>query len=194
MNPFRDDDAALVRRERDELKAAAEEHAAELAQARDEAAELTSARAAALHEAKRVRELLADAETALRARKRGTFRQNATWAAGWLAIAGLAIVIVVWICGAIADCNDARHMEAGMIVRRVYHPAYTTTVCTSTTKTSTCHPVYHPERFTLTLADGEHEEREVDMPEEAWRRHAPGEWMCIERTPCVHPHDDAVTR
>lgn len=99
-------------------------------------------------------------------------------------LAGLVVFFAPFGC-------SAEPLRAGFVVRRVYHPHYTTTVCTPQGKSMVCTPVFHPERYSLTLADGDHEEREVDMTEEAWRAHPVGSWACLHAPPCEHPHDDA---
>lgn len=133
----------------------------------------------------------------LNKRTKNRFQENAATVVVYLlgagAVAGV-IWIFIWVGGAISDCATAPPLTAGYVVSRDYHRAYTTTVCTPTTKTQSCHPVHHPERYSLTLADGHHDERVVDMDEAAWLQHDPGDYMCLHSGACEPPHDDARNR
>lgn len=104
---------------------------------------------------------------------------------------GAGVLCLVAIVIGLVRCGSAS-MEAGFIVSRDYHPAYWTTVCTGSQRSRTCHPVYHPPRYSVTVADGHHDEDVIYMGRDEWEQHPPGGWMCLGNGPCPHPHDDAM--
>ncbi|TXH10972.1 MAG: hypothetical protein E6R03_14790 [Hyphomicrobiaceae bacterium] len=184
-SPFRDNEAATLRVERDSLKTAVDELRAEN---NDLDAENRSNRAQLQH----TKEQLADLMRQANARKKSNFMRNATGLVGLLGAVAIVVGICVAIGSGVSSCQDARNMEAGYIIRRDYHPPYYTQSCTTTTKTTTCVPIYHPERHTITIADGAHEERVIDLDEGTWRRHPPGELYCVDGVHCSRPVDDAA--
>lgn len=107
-------------------------------------------------------------------------------------LGGVIAIIAAVIFGlSLRDCGGDEALRAGFVVSRNYHPPYTTTVCHRVGKSTICTPIHHPERFSLTLADGEHDERVVDMERNEWHQHTVGSWMCLHAPPCEHPRDDA---
>lgn len=100
----------------------------------------------------------------------------------------LVLVIGAWVC---IRHNRAENMHQGFVVAREHHQAYTTQVCHTSGKITTCTPVHHPERWSVTLADGQHEERVEYLRREEWLQHEPGTWMCLIPNDCSPPRDDA---
>lgn len=155
--------------------------------------ELTLTTGEALQRAEHAEAQAAQLHLELSQRTKNRFQENAATVAMYIVAAGVVAVIIkgfIWVVGAISDCATAPPLVAGYVVSRDYHEPYTTTVCTGT-KPRTCTPVHHPERFSLTLADGHHDERVIDMDEAAWLQHDPGDYMCLHSRECAPPHDDA---
>lgn len=103
---------------------------------------------------------------------------------------GFGALVLVGIIMLLTQCRSS-NMNEGFIVSRDYHPAYWSTVCTGSRRSRTCHPVYHPPRYSITVADGHHDEDTIYMGHDEWEQHPPGGWMCLGNGPCPHPHDDA---
>ena len=99
-----------------------------------------------------------------------------------------ALCVLGAVC-CLSACGPTDPLTAGYVLRRDHHSAYTTMVCNRVGNATICTPIYHPERFSVTLGDGEHDERTIDMRREEWRSHPPGAWVCLTRR-CTHPHDD----
>ena len=184
-SPFRDNEAATLRVERDSLKTAVtelqEDNTALLEENREHRKQLSMS-------ASKIAELSRQVND----RRKSNFMRNATGLVGLLGAIAVVVGICVAIGSGVSSCQDARNLEAGYIIRRDYHPPYTTENCSTTTKTTTCVPVYHPERYTITIADGAHEERSIDLSEGEWRRHSPGELYGVDGVHCTKPVDDAT--
>lgn len=113
-------------------------------------------------------------------------RENGTIALGVLVIAATVIAGFVHF----SSDRAAHRMESGTVVSRDHHHAYTTTSCHKVGETTVCTPVHHAERWSVTMADGYHRERVVDLREADWHEHAPGSYVCMTPENCVPPHDD----
>lgn len=190
---FRDDEVTNLKAELADVKGAVEESRQLVKQSREalDAAEAEANRAT--HEASTLRAEVRDLQQKLRSRVQDRFKSNFAWTAVRVAIAAAVVAAVILIYSIMTNARASWHMTEGFVVRRDYHPPYTTQHCTSSggkNPVTTCYPVHHPERFSVTMADGEHDEREVTMERDDWERHAPGDWMCLQQ-PCHHPHDDA---
>jgi hypothetical protein len=190
---FRDDEVTDLRAQLADAKGAVAEAHVLVKQSQEalNASEAEARRAEVEH--RRVFDEVLALREQVRSRKQDRFKHNLVWVLVRVGIAAAVIAVVVAIYAALTDARASFRMTEGFVIRRDYHPPYTTQHCTSTggkNPVTTCHPVHHPERFSIIMADGEHDEREVNMDEDDWRRHSPGDWMCLQQ-PCHHPHDDA---
>lgn len=186
---FRDDNEAL----RERLNES--EHARDLLQRELDRANASGEAAGLRAKLQLVESELADAERWMaEANERANRKQRmppgalqrAAVFGGAIALTCAAIAGLVLAVGAIADgCSHPLH--AGYITERAHHEAYTThgEICTGSGSSRVCTPTttHHPERWSITVADGE-QQGDYDLSLEDWEQTTNGEWFCVT-PPCT---------
>lgn len=172
---YRDDEAASLRREIEDVRS-------ELGRAVAERLAAVSLISAERDEAK---------AAVARLSKRDRLADVLVGGAKATAVVGLFVLVFVLVTWALATGGYHPPLAAGVVTDRYDDPAYTTpgytsTVCTGTAPHRSCIPIYHPpvhhpEVWSIRIAhDGR--DRVVEMSEDAWlATHVGGIWC--ERPP-----------